>query len=240
MLFTERHLLRFLCEYNPVSVRYSRHLLVKAVADTPDELDHGDGEGDDMLCIFKSVVMALAVLAGFGQAHAVPILYNTILAGVNEVPPVVSPGTGTAHVSFDPASHELVVDLLFSSLVGNTTAAHIHAPALPGVNAGVAVGFIGFPFGVTSGSYHHVFDTLLSTTYLPTFLTNFGGGTVAGAETALGAFIEGGLAYVNVYTSVFPGGEIRGQLAPVPEPATMILMGSALAGIALIRRGKNS
>jgi len=38
-----------------------------------------------------------------------------------------------------------------------------------------------------------------------------------------------------VHSTRFPGGEIRGFLA-VPEPATMLLFGTALAGFAVRRR----
>ena len=44
-----------------------------------------------------------------------------------------------------------------------------------------------------------------------------------------------GTAYFNVHSTRFPGGEIRGFLA-VPEPATMLLFGTALAGLAIRRR----
>jgi hypothetical protein len=43
-----------------------------------------------------------------------------------------------------------------------------------------------------------------------------------------------GLWYVNIHSSVFPGGEIRGQV--VPEPTTICLLG--LGGLLLSRSRK--
>ena len=42
--------------------------------------------------------------------------------------------------------------------------------------------------------------------------------------------------YVNLHTTAFPGGIIRGQLAAVPLPPAVWLLGSAFAGLGVLRR----
>jgi hypothetical protein len=122
-------------------------------------------------------------------------------------------------------------------------AAHIHcclpSPFLTGVNVGVATtvpAFVGFPLGVTSGSYtSQVFDLTQALIYNPAFVTLQGG--IPQAEAALVAGIQNGGTYFNIHTVNFGGGEIRGFLSKVPEPATLYLMGFGLIALAeIIRR----
>jgi hypothetical protein len=158
-----------------------------------------------------------------------------------ENPPTGSPGTGFALVTIDTTAHLLTVDFNFSGLQSTTTAAHIHCCLPPPSNSGVATQtprFVGFPTGVTSGSYFHVFDSSDLATYNPAFVTA-NGGTAAGAEAALLAGLLAGNAYLNIHTTVWPGGEIRGFLTQTPEPATMMLTGAALAAVMALRRWRN-
>jgi hypothetical protein len=173
-------------------------------------------------------------------AHASIITYQTNLTGPGESPPNASAGTGFASVVIDTTLNTMFVSASFSGLTGTTTASHIHCcTASPGTGtAGVATQtptFLNLPLGVTSGSFTQTLDLNLSSSYNAAFITT-NGGTVASAEAVLLAQMAAGDTYFNIHTTAFPGGEIRGFLAPAPEPATLLMAGIALIGLAVRRR----
>ena len=179
-----------------------------------------------------------ALLSLAGGAQAAILVYTANMNGATEVPPNVSPAFGFTTVTVDNVLNTMQVDITYSGLTGGPpAAAHIHCCSAPGTNIGVAVGFPNFPI-TTSGAFNQLFNLLDPTIYTAGFLNNFGGGTAAGAEAALLGGFAAGTAYSNIHNAVFPGGEIRGQLQAVPEPASWALMilGFGAVGATLRRR----
>lgn len=167
---------------------------------------------------FLKIVTITAVLViGAAQANALIWIWTTTtMSGLEEVPPNGTPATGLVNGTLDDVSGLVtVVSGSYSGLLAPITGAHIHGLAAAGANAGVLIGLT--HTGGTSGSLS-------------------GSGVLSAANVA---GMISGLTYVNVHSSAFPGGEIRGQIHadPVPEPATLIVLGSGIA-LALRRRRK--
>ena len=188
-----------------------------------------------------SAIVAVALTAAAPAAHAATFVYDVVLDGLSESPPNASPGTGFGVITYNNLVHSLRVEITFSGLLGTTTASHIHAAtAVAGVGtAGVATqtpNFAGFPLGVTSGNYDHLFDLTLASSYNPAYVTA-NGGTTASAENALANAMAAGKAYLNIHTTVVPSGEIRGFLVPgaVPEASTwtMLVVGFGAIGMTI-------
>jgi hypothetical protein len=158
----------------------------------------------------KRVLLAVVVvlLSSLGAARA-DQAFTISLDGLQETPPVATPGTGSGTAFYDSTAGTLAVSIGFSGLIAPVTAAHVHtnAPGLPG------------PVVLDLGPY-----TTLGVT----------SGTISGAPLFPAAHVANllaGLSYVNIHTSAFPGGEIRGQLLPVPEPSTVALVGLCILGL---------
>jgi glucose/arabinose dehydrogenase len=98
----------------------------------------------------------------------------------------------------------------------NLVAAHIHAPAPRGMNAGVRFGFFGQPFN----------DTNPNDVVVTPFASGVGGTIFSkwdrdeGNNTTLTAQLPNilaGLSYINFHTTRLPGGEVRGQIEENPQ-----------------------
>ena len=190
--------------------------------------------------LFAGCLLAAAVAM---PAAAQKSVYTAVLDGPSESPANASPGTGSATVTIDSDLKTMHIQESFSGLLAGVTASHIHCcTTISGAGtAGVATTtptFTDFPSGVTSGSYDHIFDMTMASSYNAPFVTANGG--IDSAFLALVAGMNGGNSYVNIHTTSSPTGEIRGFLhaAPVPEPETyaMLLAGLAIIGAVARRR----
>jgi hypothetical protein len=133
-------------------------------------------------------------------------VFHTKLSGAEEVPPVETIATGNALFVVHKGGTELHYRLEVKDFE-NVTQAHIHV-GMPGENGPVVLFLYPSapPAVLIPGPFNGVLGQGTATT------TDLRGPLAGQPISALVALLESGDAYVNVHTSQFPGGEIRGQV----------------------------
>ena len=172
-----------------------------------------------MKTLLYSLSLAAAATVCSGQDYV-----GNLTPGQEAANPGTRTGNGIFNMTLTGTTLNITGD--FDGLSGTFRDAHIHAAALPGVNAGVLYSLasqITLSTDLKSGT--------INATVQLTDNANNRGFTVAQQLEQL----NGGLWYFNIHSSTFTGGEIRGQINPVPEPSTIALGVLALGGLALWR-----
>jgi hypothetical protein len=141
------------------------------------------------------VVNMTATLGGGEETTATPGVLGILTGAV-----------GTATVSVDAANEEIAVTLQLFNFSTGTTAGHIHV-APRGVAGPVVINFP-IPTGRTG-------DLPLSFRVGPAAFVPRPEIGINTFQDAVQAIVGGG-AYVNIHSSQFPAGEVRGQLSVVP------------------------
>lgn len=132
----------------------------------------------------RTLLVAVAIAAWASSVDAQVHTFFVRMDGAQQVPPAATSAAGFGHLVLDTTAHTLTFDLAYSGLVGTETAASIHGFAPPGSNAAPL-----YP--------------------LPTGSPKVGSITTSPADELS---ILAGLTYVNVRTTAFPSGELRGQV----------------------------
>ena len=146
-----------------------------------------------------------AVRGQLAFASGGAITYAADLRPTNEVPPANSSAYGSALVTFDPINSMIAFEVNTHG-IANPTMSHIHRGAA-GTNGPVIINFATSAGQIAGGRVSGAgpVATFQSGNLLASDLTNLANPANAGNF------------YVNVHSTAFPGGEIRGQLTPANE-----------------------
>lgn len=175
----------------------------------------------------RTLIPLVAVLfLTFAQADAALVTFSATLSGSNQNPANSSNATGTALLTLDTVANTYDVNLSVMNLdpatltnAAGLSPVHIHRGA-PGDNGPILSDLGGLANRTDFGT--------LGFTYVGTGLP------VNVLDATTQSELLRGNTYINVHTSEFSGGEIRGQLiraSAVPEPNAMLALGLGAVGL---------
>lgn len=168
-----------------------------------------------LAALFAPLALASTAVAQF----TVPVT----LSGGQENPANSSSASGSGSFTLN-GDNTVSFSISYTGISSGASVAHIHGSTtpgtgLPGSNAGVLLDIAPFHVGTLAGSTSGQF-TAANVVVNASFLQA----------------LELGQTYFNIHSTSFGGGEIRGQIAAIPEPSTVGLLAVVLAGALVYRR----
>jgi hypothetical protein len=167
----------------------------------------------------KSVAILAAALLSLpaAAAHGTNV-FHAVLTGYQEVPSVSSKADGVFEARINSDGNSVDYTLAYEGLQADVLMAHIHF-AQRSVNGPIVVWLCGTtaqpgPAGTTTcpGRSGTVRGTFTGSNILSSATQQLSSGELAELLDAM----RSGVAYVNIHSTVSPGGEIRGQVHPGP------------------------
>lgn len=179
------------------------------------------GRGRQWAIVVAVAATAAAIAAGTsamasdGNGRSGPNKFDEQLSGYNETLVALSTtGHGQFQLNIDRDAQEMTYELSYADLEGAVTQAHIHFGG-PAQSGGISVWLCGnvptTPAGVQACPSAPA--TISGTIHAADVIGPAGQGITAGQFAELLAAMDVELTYVNVHSTLFPGGEIRAQLA---------------------------
>jgi hypothetical protein len=126
-----------------------------------------------------------------------------------------STATGTGTVTIDDVTGVVTVSGTFNGLTSPSSNCHVHGLSPFGGPSAPVLFPLTFTTGVTSGTFS-------------------GTGTLTGANLTAALNSQ---TYINVHSTMFPSGEIRGQIMPVPGTPAMPPWGLAVLALSIAGAG---
>jgi len=158
------------------------------------------------------VAVALFVSMATGQGHQ---SLKARLSGFQEVPSVSTSGSGDFRAKISADGTSVDYTLSYQNLEAATLFAHIHLSAR-GVNGGV-MAFLCGGGGKPACTSNVGLNTVSGTIVAADIIGPAGQGIAAGEFTEFLRALRSGNTYANVHSTMFPGGEIRGQISTDDE-----------------------
>jgi hypothetical protein len=151
--------------------------------------------------VLASSILAAALWVTPAAADTFDPTFMAVLNGAQETPPVASPSTGVAFLTFNKNNSQLCYAISYTPLGGTELVAHFHGPTAPNQVAGPGVAS-GVLFFITGGDG-------------PSPLGSPKNGCVGPLSKQQAKDVSKGLWYINVHSSIAAAGEIRGQVLPL-------------------------
>ena len=161
--------------------------------------------------LFGSSICAAALLSAPLPAAAQTL--HATLESYQEVPAVSSSGTGSFRAKIDKQAGAIHWELSYGDLEGGVQQAHIHLgqhAANGGISVFLCTNLGNGPAGTPTCPTGSV--TLNGTIVAGNVIGPGLQGVSAGQFDELVAAMRRGVTYVNVHSTLWPGGEIRGQI----------------------------